>query len=462
MIKDEMLKRFPLQFRYWETSWYKDLAQRYEKSEALNEILAPLMERIIYDPVTTLPTKGVLTHCLEKNERYLLAIIRIDNFSELGDLFGFDVSDHVLQHMAKTLMEYEKEFSYVSFHLGNNDFAILVPERDKEISRYEGAEYLRRIIKKIRSRPYMWGNFKIFFQIRVGASIIEDGNIQIGLSKANSALLAAIRSFQEFQLIFDEEQEKLISLDAVLRFSALVDNIENKKVEAFFQPIKDIETGQVVCYETLLRIENFHGRYDPAAPYLHLAKSTGYYEMFSSIMLEKVLEAIRKIPENISMNISFSDIYNPVFLEHVRVSNELVPDFHERVIFELIELEELIDDVHINPQGKEFFREVKTIGARFALDDFGSGFSNFAKLLQVPVDIIKLDGAIIKRLDQDEKARKVVRGIASYCRENNLKLIAESVENEQMLELLRSMNIRYAQGFHIGRPMSLDEIRKNY
>jgi len=425
----------------------------------INANLQRLVHSIIYDPVTKLPNNEVLLYSVEPSESYMLAILRIENFQDLGNLFGFEMSDDVLKFAGESFFGVAKPLSLLPYHLGKNDFAVLMKLAPNQSLRNEGKEALRRLLMQLRKKPLVWQNMKIYFQIRAGASSIIQGEVKQALSQANTALLSAIRSFSEYKIFADFEQEKLYSLNAILRFSNLVENIEQKKLEAFFQPIVDIQTGQIIWYEGLMRLKRTNGTYEPVGPYLHIARGTGYYEKFSSLIIEKIVQAMRLLPYDFSMNISFLDITNPVLLEQLRLQKELVPGFKNRLILEIIETEDLHEDVLENPTGKIFFQEMKKIGIRLALDDFGSGFSNLSKILQMPIQIIKIDGSLIKRVSYDKNAERILEGMLSFCEKNGLTMVAEYVENEKSCQILKNLKVHYGQGYYFGKPIPLEEIR---
>ena len=126
---------------------------------------------------------------------------------------------------------------------------------------------------------------------------------------------------------------------------------------------------------------------------------------------------------------------------------ESCPD-PSRVCFEMLESEELSDYAMAN----EFIKRAKKYGCKISIDDFGSGYSNYYRILELDIDNIKIDGSIIKKLPTDENARVLVETIVSFARRQGYKIVAEFVSNEEILEYIKKFGISYAQGFLLGKP----------
>ena len=120
----------------------------------------------------------------------------------------------------------------------------------------------------------------------------------------------------------------------------------------------------------------------------------------------------------------------------------------ERVVFEILESEKIDRYSEL----KEFIQKVKVYGCKIAIDDFGSGYSNFAHILELNIDYLKIDASLVKCVTTDENSRKITQTIINFAKDLNLKTIAEFVENKESLELLKEMGADYIQGYYIGKP----------
>ena len=128
--------------------------------------------------------------------------------------------------------------------------------------------------------------------------------------------------------------------------------------------------------------------------------------------------------------------------------------FAERIIFEFLESEE----IEFNARVLDFTAKVKKMGARIAIDDFGSGYSNYAYLIKLGVDILKIDASLIKDIDTNVQNRSIVKGIVDLAHSLDIKLIAEFVSTPQIYAIIQELGIEYAQGFYFGKAESCDVI----
>jgi EAL domain-containing protein (putative c-di-GMP-specific phosphodiesterase class I) len=124
------------------------------------------------------------------------------------------------------------------------------------------------------------------------------------------------------------------------------------------------------------------------------------------------------------------------------------PTLDDRVTFEMLESEAIIDYDSI----ERFITKVKRKGAKIAIDDFGSGYSNFAHILNLDVDYIKIDGSLIKNIDKDKNSFKIVKLLVQFAKESNIKTVAEFIENEKILNIVKDLGVDYGQGYYLGKP----------
>ena len=153
------------------------------------------------------------------------------------------------------------------------------------------------------------------------------------------------------------------------------------------------------------------------------------------------------------MNLSIQDI-----LDH-ETKNFIFEKLHQyggaNIIFEITETEAIQDFNSVN----EFIKQVRRFGAKIAIDDFGSGYSNFAYLVEIKPDYIKIDGSIIKTIVKNENSRLVTKSIIDMARSLNIKTIAEFVSDQAILDCLTELNVDMVQGFYIGKPTPIEQLR---
>ena len=169
-------------------------------------------------------------------------------------------------------------------------------------------------------------------------------------------------------------------------------------------------------------------------------------------MLKRAGEIIQNTDLSISVNICLRDMLNSSVLERVSEITMLSRYSPGRLILEIVESED-IEDID---SCFEFISHVKKMGVLIAIDDFGSGYSNFSNLLRMGVDIVKIDGALIRRLEHDSDAAVLINGIVDFCKNAERRIVAEYVENSWIHNKLSELKINYCQGYFFGEPFDSD------
>ena len=221
--------------------------------------------------------------------------------------------------------------------------------------------------------------------------------------------------------------------------------------DADIQQIIDNKTKEVIKYESLVRLINEDGEIISPYFFLDVSKKGTYYTKITNRVIESSFKVLDHIKHNVSINLSVLDIENDAISTKLLelVSN---PSYKGRVTFELLEDENMKDFQSV----KKFITEAKKVGdVKIAIDDFGSGYSNFERLLEYNPDILKIDGSLIKNIETDSYSRNIVETIVTFAQKQNIETIAEFVENESIYNILNDMGITYSQGYYFGKPEKL-------
>lgn len=408
-----------------------------------------ITKEIVFDSVTSLPEKDALIYSMDTKTNYLVAIVRIDNFGQFVSLFGYEFSDNILQFVVQHIKDIEKDFGFRTFKLRGIEFGILLPLWDEPPSRAELETYLFRIWEKLSEKHIPWDSTKIRLIYRIAGTLATGPNKFQVLSNAYRALKECARTnvpVAVYREGFDYQHESALS--SVLRFTVLSENLEKKWFKAVYQPIIDTHTMEVVWYECLLRIRSINGEYEPPVKYLQIAKSTGMDTAIAKFMLTTACDALERCDKDISINITLQDMLNERFLELVLDIFPKVRRKDNTLIFEILERDEITDAASC----LNFINRVRELGCKIAIDDFGTGHSNFFNLLNLPVDIVKLDGFLIKTMMENTNARIMLEGITSLFSNMGIPMVAEYVENEELFNVLRLLNVNFVQGYHFGMP----------
>ena len=166
-------------------------------------------------------------------------------------------------------------------------------------------------------------------------------------------------------------------------------------------------------------------------------------------MIEKSFDFFIDKEYEFSINLSIEDVVNKNTTKFIFEKLRTFPE-PKRIVFEILESDQIQDYEEL----KEFIKKVKVFGCKFAIDDFGSGYSNFSHVLELNIDYLKIDASLVKHITTDENSRVITKTIINFASTLGLKTIAEFVEDKDSMELLEKMGVNYIQGYHIGKPQA--------
>ena len=434
-----------------------------EKKEAEKRIIW-LAE---HDPLTDLCNRRRFTDEFEKSLqaaiRYKhnnsLLFLDLDQFKDINDTSGHRAGDELLQSVAKSLQHVTRLSDLVA-RLGGDEFAILIPESDNE-----GAEVLaKKIIAELAQIQLSYGTVKH----KVSASIgivhypLHDATVHELLGFADLAMYKAKADGKGTFHTFSADDQTKDELETRVFWKHQIENaLENNTFVLHYQPILDIQSNTIKHYEVLIRMrDESTGELRLPGKFIEIAEQVGLIHRIDHYVLQRSmmkLATLQKqgIPVKLSINLSGAVIDDPKMLPLIKQFIKKYKVQPEGLIFEVTETAAVSNLL----QAKSLMTAIKALGCQFSLDDFGVGFASFNYMRELPVDIIKIDGIFIKDLDKNSDDQLFVKALVDVAKGLGKKIIAEFVENREILTLLRTYGVDYAQGYHIGRPAS--NIRKN-
>ncbi len=387
----------------------------------------------------------LIDSCMET----IMVLVKIEGFDDIEKFYGQKLTQTIEEKFAHKLFDYipkECEFERV-YVLGNGEYAFA---KDKNICAYK-ADFIIEQLKKFQKRVNETGisldeidyAVSVLVSFSYGRNALE--NAKYGLKELQEKKIDFIVANDLVQKEHDKAQRNLQILKKIKRA------IESNDIICYFQPIVENRTKEVCKYESLARLVDENG--DILSPYFFLetAKKSKYYPMITSMVLKSAFEALERTDRKISINLSALDIEKRSSREEIYRLLELHKEKASRVVFELLEDEEVKDFEQI----KSFIKDVKGMGVEIAIDDFGAGYSNFQRLLDYQPDILKIDGSLIKNIETSTFSRSVVKTVVSFAKEQNIKTVAEYVENEKIFSIIKDFGIDYSQGYHFGKPEAL-------
>lgn len=419
-------------------------------SAACNTIRQRRGDELVYyhytDVLTGVPNRSQLIRDIRESRSPGLVLADIDGFKDIVYFYGHRIGDACLRAFVARLKEVLDADGYGHYRIGADTFAVLIPECQGREEMVMAMDTIERAWRQTPSLTCCGQQIPVW--VTTGGSVGgERGNHEL-LSSAEKALKTAKKTGKS-TLLFDEAKAEFHSYEQNIHWANRISKaIAQQRIVSYFQPIVNNANGRVEKYECLVRLIEQDGRVVPPGDFLEVSKRTHHYAAITSGM---VAEALRQVAQNdaihFTINLSARDMIDPdisdMICEQLESSKAC-----DRVMFELLESEgvENYDAVYA------FIERVKGYGCRIAIDDFGAGYSNFIHMIRLNVDVIKIDGSLIRDLDHDDNARVVVETIVSFAKRMGVQTVAEFVHSESIHRIVKELGVDYSQGFYLGKP----------
>ncbi len=419
-----------------------ELEKRYRILEDDNrEKSEQLIKQLYTDELTGLSNRNALFKDLKNNQDAFIAILNIRNFKEINDAFGFETGNYILKELADRYAPYAEEKGFMAYRVGSDEFVVI--NSDKNISTAEFEKFVTEILEKIEHTTFK--NEDITINVNMYAGICFDRDKK--LEKADMALGVAKRHRQEFVVYSQEKNTKDTHLNNIKTINKIASALEDDNIIVYYQPIVDLE-GNINKYEALVRMKDGDEIISPYF-FLDISKRTKHYSSITKVVIEKTFDKFKTLDKDFSINITADDILNEDIYKLIKTKmrNCKTPS---RVVFELVES----DDLYNLPEIEEFINMIKDMGAQIAIDDFGTGYSNFSYMMKIKPNYLKIDGSLIKNIDNDLNAKKIVQTIVTFANELDIKTVAEFVHSKEIFEICKELGIDEFQGYYFSEPKS--------
>lgn len=392
---------------------------------------------IYRDPLTDLPNYFQIKEDIaaNKGENDLL-IFNISEFSKINMLYGHELGDKMIKEIMERLTNMDDIAQ--AYRIYGDEFGIIFPSSkrktilelfDKEIAQYS---YQARDQKIILS---FYGSVA-----HINPHVLEYCEYGLMISKTHHGHITNMNHVTEKKLL---QYADKITLSQELRL-AFMDN----RIIPYFQGILDLKSGKITKYEALMRIRDLNGKILEPKDFLQHLQGMYVYPEVTKLMIQKAFDAFSDNAYDFSINLSFADIINPETKGFILTVLKRYPHTASRCTFELLENEAIINPKEV----VDFFDVLHLHGVKIALDDFGSGYINYDTIFQFDIDYIKIDGLITHSLLTDHKSLVLMQSIITVARELGAEIIAEFIDSKELLDMVRSMDIEYAQGYYISNP----------
>jgi len=395
-----------------------------------------LIQNIYTDELTSINNLTKLQHDLDtKNEKLSLILLDIKSFSKLHKVYGNNVSDFILKKFTKNINKVLNNDGVV-YRLYSDQFAIVYKKNMEE-------KDILSFTSSLKEFTYTYKSSEFILDLTIGYSFGTNDNVlensRLALKEAKKRKINLFK-FDKSIAIEDEDTYHIKWLTKLN--SAIIED----RIVPYFMPIYNTKTKIINKYETLVRIVENDNIYTPDK-FLDIAISSGKYHIITQTVIKKAFLYFKDISDTkFSINIGVSDITNNETME-ILFKNLENYKYSSNVIIEILESEEIADFDLLN----NFIKRVKSYDARIAIDDFGSGYSNFNYIINLDVDIVKLDSCLIENMYTDQHAVVIVSNIVKIIKELGLEVVAENVFSKEIANILTLHEVDYLQGFHIGK-----------
>lgn len=415
----------------------------FNLEKKIEEKTNELKNQYYRDTLTGLHNRIKLLKDLQNIDGCQLALLDIKDFSELNDFYGIEIGDKVLIEFAEILKELEKDYGVLIYRVSSDVFGIIgtIKQSDEAFN-----DFIYEFNNKLKRSFFICEDSKIYINTSVG---ISEGRYSV-LEKAEMALDLSKHSSDNFT-IYSESMSMMNNYKNNLNWiTELREAINEDRIVPFFQPILNNNNGKFEKYECLMRLIRKDGTVVAPFKFLEIAKKSGVYIELSQIMINKSFDAFKDLNYEFSINISVEDIRD------IKTRNLIYEKLNDKsiakkVIFEIVETEDIVDYAEI----KKFIDKVHKFGAKIAIDDFGSGYSNFEYFIKLNIDYLKIDGSIIKNIANDKSSEILVETISNFSLKLGIDVIAEFVHNEAVFIKVKESGIKYSQGYYFAEPNSV-------
>ncbi|MHB8354894.1 MAG: EAL domain-containing protein, partial [Burkholderiales bacterium] len=418
----------------------------------------------LHDALTGLPNRTLLNDRLNmalaevgrSGGKMAVCFIDLDDFKPVNDTYGHEAGDLLLIETAQRMTAILRATDTVA-RLGGDEFVLILSEIQSE---KEFPGMLARIMDAI-ARPYTIGEMTVSISASIGVTLYPDDNADADtlLRHADQAMYLAKEEGRNRYHIFDvvDDRNAHIRSEGRARVEAA---LEREEFVLHYQPKVDLQTGQVVGLEALIRWQHPEEGLLVPVNFLPLIENSDFETRLSEWVIAEALRQMKRWQSEgldlaVSVNLPARHLHSEGFIPfivNILAENAEIP--RDRLELEVLETVALWDIPHVT----QTMEECRRHGVMFSIDDFGTGYASLAYLRRLPVNTIKIDQSFIRDMLNDPDDLSIVEGVISLAEAFQKQVIAEGVESEDHGTILLYLGCQQAQGFGIAMPMAADLI----
>ncbi len=385
-------------------------------------------------------------------------IVDIDGLKTINDTYGHHAGDSLIRQVAATMRERVRTTDIVA-RLSGDEFAILMPQTDTAGALHLGEDLRAQVAESARPAPEADPA-----TISVGITMFGakgDVGAEAVLVAADQAMYRAKEDGRNQIALFrdpsepEREPERRQTAAARIR-----DALTQDRLSLHTQAIHNLSSGGIERYELLLRMTSEEGELLPAASFIQAAERAGMVQELDRWVVARALRLLAERerqgrPLSLHVNLSGASLTDVSVLEFIERRLDEEGADPKRCTFEITETSQVYEYDYEAAAG--FADRLTDFGCQVAIDDYGAGFGPFHYLKRIPFDLIKIDGSFVRDMPRSDADQLTVQAIVQIARGLGKATIAEYVQDDATTEMLRDYGVDMAQGFHLGRPMDLDE-----
>ena len=413
------------------------IAIRHEITDLIHKT-EELEKNLREDSLTKEGNRFKLLEDIKQFKKPSLALLDINRFGDINDFYGYEIGDEVLVMVAKIFREHT-ENKYSLCRIYSDQFAILADNDERE----HFIRFIKHIVDSISLTPLNIKGKEIYIQMTYSISFEERNE----LKRTANTIKRYSKSNKDI-VVYDKNLgiEKIHEKN-ILWTSKLKKAFESDNIVPYYQAIYNLKTEKIEKYEALVRLIDEDKIAISPFYFLDVAKKSKQYLKLTKVVIKKSFEYFKDKDYEFSINLTLEDITNKNISSYII---EMLKEYNiaSKVVFEIVESEGIQDFTYVN----NFIDRVKELGCKIAIDDFGSGYSNFEYLIKLNADYIKIDGSLIKDILLNKNNQEIVITIVDFAKRQGFKTIAEFVSSKEIFDKVKELGLDYAQGYYIHEP----------
>ena len=391
----------------------------------------------------------------KSEDKYVNIVFDIKNFKSINELFDYKIGDKILVGIAENIRNIE--FENISGRIGEDIFSILF--------KVEDANDLDSKIKYLKDKIslYFDKKNKIDLELNVGVFKIIDKEMEIGkiIDNSNAARMEAKKHRECLYYVYNDELELKIHQELIVK-KDLKNAFKSKEIEILYQPKVNIHTEEIEAVEALIRWNHNALGYISPEIFIPIAEENGDINLIGRWVIKEVCKELRQCKDNnekivpVAINLSRRELYQVNLINYILNMIEKYDIEPELLEFEITETADVNDSKMINKQ----VEDIRKLGMKIAIDDFGKGHSTLENLKNLEVDTVKIDRYLSLDIETSEKSRKLLELIINLAKEYNFEVVCEGIENMNQINILKNLKCNIVQGYVYYKPLRIDKLKE--